>query len=303
MFITLFISLNYILCPSYHGATLVALLLNNHPAVGCLGDTVPARTFDQTCACRQKVSSCPFWEKVRKELNTNRFIGEDFLLPWYPELVRSRRLNRLLNRALAALSLVYGPGIWKLGGRNVIRYVEIYYSFYAVVTRALGVSVLVDGQKNLTKVLALRGMGNPSELIRVIHVWRDPRAYLASCRDVVPGISVRRAATQWRRYHQHAERLCLHDPRVKELNMRYEDLCEATDKTMEKIFRFLGVQNHMVRVPPAFPERHHLTGNKLLFKFDGTIHRSLRWQQILQPDEAERMLEQTQPLAGERGYA
>ena len=50
------------LCPSYHGATLLSLILGNHSKVEALGDTVPTTAFNHQCGCGNYVAECDFWK-------------------------------------------------------------------------------------------------------------------------------------------------------------------------------------------------------------------------------------------------
>lgn len=68
--------LNFVLYPSFHGVALLALLLNNHSKISCLGDTIPTRKFDQVCSCGKKVSVCEFWLSIRSRLNTDQYLRE-----------------------------------------------------------------------------------------------------------------------------------------------------------------------------------------------------------------------------------
>lgn len=62
----------FVLSPSYHGATLLAKLLNAHPELTALGDTYPSNAFDQVCGCGEYVSACPFWQGIKKDTDAAR---------------------------------------------------------------------------------------------------------------------------------------------------------------------------------------------------------------------------------------
>src|ERR1700675_4464699 len=101
----------FVVCPSYQGATLLALLLNNHSQISALGDTIPMRKWDPVCACGRRVSECDFWQTVSNSLDTSRFSSLRTLLPPMPwplshrqieasvvRLSRNPRLNRVAGR-------------------------------------------------------------------------------------------------------------------------------------------------------------------------------------------------------------
>src|SRR5918911_1327506 len=54
----------FVVCPPFHGATLLALLLNNHSQISALGDMLPLRDRNQLCACGQPSRKCDFWSTV-----------------------------------------------------------------------------------------------------------------------------------------------------------------------------------------------------------------------------------------------
>ena len=89
--------LAFLACPSYHGATLLALALNNHPAIVAAGDTVPQRAhLDYYCSCRAQIGDCAHWRAVLARTALYRGKGNS-LLPDTPRLVGDARLNWVLN--------------------------------------------------------------------------------------------------------------------------------------------------------------------------------------------------------------
>ncbi|MEX0383602.1 hypothetical protein [Spiribacter pallidus] len=74
----------FVLSPSYHGATLLAKLINAHPDLTALGDTYPSNAFDQVCGCVRRVSQSSFWQAVKADLGTERHPDTRVMLPQYP---------------------------------------------------------------------------------------------------------------------------------------------------------------------------------------------------------------------------
>lgn len=73
--------------PAFHGATLFSLLLNNHPRISTLSDTLPFREhLDYFCSCKRRINECEFWITLADELSAGRFVSDDYLLPMLPRL-------------------------------------------------------------------------------------------------------------------------------------------------------------------------------------------------------------------------
>ena len=92
---------NFVFCPPYHGATLLACLLNNHTKVSSLGDTLPERGhLDYFCSCGAQIRNCQFWNELGRKTNAERFPREKKLLPLVPRLIRTSDENDSFNERL-----------------------------------------------------------------------------------------------------------------------------------------------------------------------------------------------------------
>lgn len=294
--------LNFVLCPAYHGATLLALLLNNHPKISSLGDAIPRRTYDQRCACKKLVSQCKFWRKIGKELDMKRFSNSDYLLPMYPLVCRNQTLNKTLNRMLGVLSLYFGTEVWKLLGYAGREYAQIYLKFYNTVCAIQGTEIFVEGAKNLIEPLVLKSFTGEEHPLKVLHLSRDPRGYFNSQKKHHPQTTLKSAAKKWKRYHGAVEKLRRSLLSSNYLFLRYEDLCREPSKWMQQVFDFFQVEYQDVFQAPINPQKHHLMGNKMLFQFDGTIKLDNTWQTRVTEDKQKGLLQLTQPLSSTFGY-
>jgi Sulfotransferase family len=302
--------LGFVVCPSYHGATLLALLLNNHSRLSTLGDTVPTRTYDQICACGKKVSECEFWQMVARELEADRFAHLSSLIPILPwplerhslegagmRITTSAPVDRAVGRLATASADAVLPAVWRLHGRSLDEYVALYNRFYGLIARLHGTSTFVDGSKSWRKVALLAPrLGREA---RVLHLVRDPRGFLASWRRNLGDDDPRAVVWQWVDLHLPMSRLARVVPyRV----LRYEDLCADPQGEMAKVFEFLGVEPESVVGPPKFPEKHHLMGNAMLFAFDGEVRLDERWRDELSQAEQAEALRHAGALAERFGY-
>lgn len=295
--------LNFVLCPSFHGATLLALLLNNHTKLSSLGDAIPRRTYDQKCACGRLVSRCEFWQQIEQELDTTRFADLDYLLPMYPRICSHQGLNKILNKGIGFLSLSTGINIWKLFGPIGHEYVQTYLTFYTTICAIQGTDMFVQGSKSLIEFLVLKGFVDHQHTMKIIHLTRDPRGYFNSFKKYYPQTPLKKAAIRWKRYHGVVEKLRRSLAGSNYFLLRYEDLCESPNEQMIRVFRFLNVEPQQVCRAPVNPSKHHLMGNKMIFQFNGTISADHAWKNRLMAAEQKRVLELTQPLSSRFGYS
>jgi len=98
----------FVLAPSFHGATLVSLILSNHKNIVALGDTLPTLSFDQGCGCGKLVSECNFWQSLKQDVPEN---GTHHILPEYPRVFRHRHLNLAVLYALNKMNLRLGGSV------------------------------------------------------------------------------------------------------------------------------------------------------------------------------------------------
>jgi len=233
--------LNFVVCPAYHGATLLACLLNNHTSLTALGDTIPHKyQFDknQPCGCGKPMPTCQFWSEIRNSVRSGKAFYGERLFPIYPVLSKNERINKMFNMALMLTSLRVGSWIWRLTGRRGLEFSRLNIDFHKAVCAIQKTAQFIDGQKSLTRILALNGLVGAEPNIRVLHLIRDPRGYYCSTKRHSPEIDLQRCAKRWLRYHNLARRL----PRAigcKYLLIRYEDLCQDPSDAMRRIFGFL----------------------------------------------------------------
>ena len=298
------VRLNFVMAPSYHSSTLLAQLLNNHPEISCLGDTLPHRRVhqNQACGCGQKVKDCPFWQEVNRRLDTDRFAHCDHMIPAYPQVVRSSGVNSYVARGLTAAALALGPGVWKLAGTSSREFLETFLLYGEVVCEMHGTRVFVNNQKSLTSLLAFRSLLQSRAEIRIIHLIRDPRGFFLSERKQDALVSPRASAQRWLLYHRRVARLQRYAVPGGYLRLLYEDLCSDGDTAMAKVCALLGVEARPLCLPTVYPEKDHVLGNVTRFAFDGQIRPSLKWMEAVSAADQQEILRVTKPLSEELGY-
>ena len=272
----------FILAPSFHGATLLSKLLNAHPEITALGDTLPTNRFDQICGCGTRVSACSYWRAVKADLNnanaignnTNRTLSRRCLLELYPG-ENGGYLGRLAYSDF--LSFWATPTTLRRlhSGHALLQFRNEFDAFVASIHRRTPGAghVFVDGTKYISRVEALTAAGLPVD--GVIHLARDPVDFVcASIRNTGRGgpLGVMEHALRYRLYHTLARQAASHAK--ASLKLSYEELAENTDIVLGKLFRFLRVDPLTVaQLRPFFSKEWHFMGNSSLFSFDGTIRR------------------------------
>ncbi|HEY4942154.1 MAG TPA: hypothetical protein VII56_12070 [Rhizomicrobium sp.] len=258
----------FVLAPSFHGATLLAKLLNAHPKVVCLGDTYPSHAYDQVCGCGRLVSECPFWLNIGEKIGAARYADQPELLPSWPRLTGTALDGRLYsNLPIPLLRL--------LRAKDAGVFLDDYDKFVAAVyAQHLGrdPKVFIDGVKSLARVKAFVASGGRVD--GVLHVVRDAADYVKSATknhgDSVGGLA--RNAFSWRMYHSRSSALRRYVPYLR---IGYDQLCDSTDETLDSIFRFLGVAPQSVaELRTNFAREWHFMGNSSMFHFDGKIRQS-----------------------------
>jgi hypothetical protein len=302
----------FVVCPSFHGATLLGLLLNNHSEVSALGDTLPYRGAGNLCACGEPVDRCSFWEGVSSGLEASRFASLPTLLPILPwplarrqaeggvvRLSRSTRLNRLTGRVAGKLVDLGAPIAWRLRPTLVSDFTALCRSLYCMVLDAHGTSVLIDGSKSWRRAALLAQALQPTADVNIVHLVRDPRGFASSCRRHYGG-GLRESAWLWSDLHRRMESL---RALVPYFLMRYEDLCSTPEMELRRLFDFLQIAPEPVVAAPKYPQKHHLIGNNMLRVFDGRIKLDTRWRTELTTTEQSTVLDCAGEFAERIGYA
>lgn len=278
----------FVLSPSYHGATLVAKLINAHSDLTALGDTYPSNAFDQVCGCGERVSTCPFWQAVKAEVGAERHPDTRVMLPQYPG-DRGRAVGRF---AFSDFTSFWATPemLRRTHLKHLLAFREEYEAFLAAVHRHIPKpgQIFVDGLKFNSRVSALVASG--FQVDGVIHLHRDPVDFVhSSMRNTgkAGALGLVEHALRYRLYHARARQV---SRTVPSLSLDYETLADDIDGQLASVFRFLGVAPMTVDdLREWFDQEWHFMGNSSLLQFDGVIRRSKhslgvlhdRWVQVI----------------------
>lgn len=288
-----------VLCPAYQGATLLSLLLSQHQDVTAMGDTLPTRAHpDFWCSCGQQIQHCEFWHAVHDAVQPEQFPDEEKWIPELPPLSSESRQNLRLNTKWLRSSALKRRATTHKTRKQAVPFLKATSTFWETAARQRDTPIVVDGAKSIWRHLALteyKGVPYP-----VIQLTRDPRAYVASYREnIADDSAIEHIANTWRSYHEDVESLCVARANAPCLRVKYEDLCADTEGTMSKIFEFLGADLPMKRSNTP----HHVIGNRMLAKFDGTITLDERYMAVMSKSEQQDVLEACAPLGHRYGYS
>jgi hypothetical protein len=303
---------SFIVSPSYHGSTLLGLLLRNHSQISSLGDTIPRRGGTTRCTCGKRVNECEFWLTISTQLDTARFAGNSTMLPILPSpltrhyltgyptrVFHNTRADRLAGRSAAiAADRIIEP-LWRLRPRQTQEFANLYRSLYKLTLDLQGTSLFVDGSKNWRTARLLARTLAPAAEVNIIHLVRDPRGFAVSQRARGLGRSLRTVGWLWADLHRRIQTLEHTAPyRV----LLYEDLCAQPEVELRSLFASLGLAPETVVAPPLHPAKNHLIGNKMRKSFDGNVRLDERWRTELSDAEQRTVLGYAGDLAARFGY-
>lgn len=263
------------LAPSFHGATLVSLLLNNHSRVASLADTLPTLVFDQVCGCREKVSRCAFWAEVRRRIPER---GYSTFLPVAPKWFGGAWLNGRLLYLCAAASLRAGV---VLSDRP---FLDSFDTLVSLVRETTGKDIFLDGVKSVHRFLSVAASGRPVDL--VLHTIRDPRGFVLSSKKNAKirnaEMDTKAAISVYNGYHSRVLR-AIALAGVPAVPVPYDMLHQQSNRILHEIFQRLGLPDEDVMRPVgAF---NHWIGNSSLFAFDGRIRANRKYLEELSVEE------------------
>jgi len=277
----------YLLCPSWHGATLLSLLLGNHSRLFSLGDTIPANRLFR-CRCGKISTDCPFWTEVVRVVAES---GDDTIIPARPRLLDNDAFNHAAIGTVTFLAWWLHMKPW--GCATLAAANE---RFLQVCRQQKDFDFFIDGYKSIVRYLALKAERR-QPIAGIIHLIRDPRPFAAAGKR--RGITVETACRHWVQQHRRIDSVV----RLfgeKALTLRYEDLCTDPEKHLASILDWLGVSRELL-IHSIDPERHWI-GSASMRNFDGRLKLSERWRDELSQRELDTIIRLAASEAFRRGY-
>ncbi len=301
----------YLLAASHSGSTLTAMLLGAHPELSCVGELKANHLGDPgtyLCSCRRNILECDFWKSITQRMQG---FGIDFSItnagtnirsgagPWEERLldplVRSRPMELLRDMALS-LSPNWHRNLQEIQKRNTF--------LVRSVLEETGAGMIVDSSKIGIRLKYL--LRNRNLDIKVIWLTRDGRgvslAYLnpsefADAKDakmrgggrgatIEPSRDIATGSHEWVRCNEEAMQVLSTLDRSRWIRIRYEDVCNHTEETLDRIFDFLEVDKHR-KVLDFRSVEHHMVGNGMRLDRSSEILLDERWKQELDRQQLE----------------
>ncbi len=278
----------YVASSSRSGNTLLAFLVNTHPAIFTISHTTGwafGENEDFRCSCGRPLPECPFFSRIAAVFSEcgfpfkfndfgihYRVVANDRLNRWLTAglpVVESNRLERLRD---AIIMLV--PGF----AASLRRQDRANQVFIDQALAYSGARVFADTSQTPHRLRHLRRITNFD--LSGIHLVRDPRGIAASRRRT-HGADPAMTARNWLRTQVAILRVLEDFP--PHMTVYYEDLCESPAPTVASIYSFIGVEPHPL--PDDFRQsEHHIIGNEMRQRRE-KISRDERWQRELSPQE------------------
>lgn len=297
----------YILSNGRSGSTLLDVLLGAHPNMWTLGEAqlLPwmVRENVDPCGCGQPVFECKFWRSILPEIpfgSSGNPIENFRETPGGGRVLRWNHLLDLHRGRISSRKQKAAAGYGQLNAQyfNLVREAAQAYCGNPV-------RWLVDSSKDPYRLLWLQCSGLFE--IRVIHLVKDPRAFVYSMAkkgspSVAPNMAVRMTG-RWLVENLLDLRLCRTAfPPAQTTIVRYEELASQPQQTLARLADWLGLGN-----PDAMIEgwptstNHGISGNTMRWK-KAEIQLDTRWKTDLPPAYANFARILTWPLARALGY-
>ncbi len=302
----------YTVSTGYSGSTLLAMLMNAHPAVASVGElsnTVGPlmRAFGATeypCSCGTEIRECGFWRDVRERCSDAGLALDLHDFDTQLDLGWGTALNRIALGVPAS-----GHRLVSLRD-TVLRRSSVYRQRVdTTLNRILGIarevlavsqaSVFFDASKNLR--IAARLADRDDLDFKVVQLVRDPRAVFASTKKRNPEAHLDANSRYWCRTQRGIDWVRSRVGSERCHTIRYEDLCKEPEAALGSLLTFLELDRCDL-VDRAHATPHHLIGNDMRKQTFRGIRVDESWREHLSASETARITRIAAPIGRELGY-
>jgi hypothetical protein len=291
----------------HSGSTLLALLLDAHPEIACVGETAVKPRIRRrgdaagaVCSCGAKVQDCPFWTTVFRKVQAQglTFSATEWTNDYrFEQPLLQRLLHRACRSATGRRALSVAASYAPLYSSRVARIDEVNQAFMRAVLEASSARVFADTTKVMARLLHLVRI--PSLDIRVVALCRDVRGYAASAKK--RGISPLDATGTWMTDQAMLLDFAREHPKVPYMSLRYEELCERPSQVLASLWDFCGV-TRLDLPEPLQTADHHVLGNNMRMAGGIRIRQDSSWRDRLNTADETAILRQAGQLLSRLGY-
>lgn len=296
----------YILSNGRSGSTLLDLLLGAHPSIWTLGEAqvLPwdLRRKDAPCGCGVLLSDCPFWSPLVPDMAIEQGTIPLHYFRESPGGGKALRPKEIISLVSGMTDRSRDLAIAEYGSLNARLFALV--SQAAEASRNGSITWLVDASKDPYRLAWLHRSGKFD--IRVIHLMKDPRAFVYS--STKPVSSGRRSGSgrmigRWVITNALYSYLCwrLFEP-AQVVRLRYEELAGQPQHTLARLGSWLGL-TFPADLVDNFRDRpnHAISGNAMRWQHS-RITLDERWRTELSSASARTIKVIAWPLARLYGY-
>jgi len=302
----------YILAASHSGSTLLSMLLNAHRLIASVGElklspSAMGNINCYRCSCGEFIHQCQFWRKLKEELARRGYefdianactdygtVKSQYAQWMLGPLHRGMLLESFRDIALS-LSPTWRKHVSEIHRRNA--------ALASTISEIMKVEVIVDSSKTALRLKYL--LRNPELDVKVIRLIRNGRGVALTYMDPAgfadandpnlrsggtggnrenEQLSIAQAAHQWRRSNEEAEHILRQLDKSLWLEVRYEELCNNTKNTLERLYEFLGLETDKYARDFRTVE-NHIVGNGMRLDTTSMISLDERWKSVLSEEE------------------
>ncbi len=295
----------YIMSPSYSGSTLLTRLLAAHPDIATVGELKSSEhgnEADYLCSCGALLRECKFWSEVVRQLESQNIAFD--IYNWETRITSK---NLIANRVLRPL--VKGRFLESIRRAAIFCVPPVKQALStalgkneAIINVACGLqdgSTFLDESKDPLRALYFYN----SDIwdLRVISLIRDGRGIVnsdmkhnaKSCTD---------ATNHWKEKIKEMVRFESYLPAENLLQIRYEDLCNETDLTLQKIEEFAGLPTKLTEARQTGVPIQHILGNEMRLRDMSQIRLDEKWRTELSERDIKAFEKTGGSLNSEIGY-
>jgi hypothetical protein len=263
------------------GSTILDMMLGGHQDALSLGQIDQLRQWVDTanvCTCGRALSECPLWSRV---------LGDGARDPTVvpPGLNVEGQVNKV---ARIVPALVTGR---PAGAADPA--VAQTWDLLERVAAVSGARVLVDSSKSLLRFAKLAADPARHDRLRLVHIVRDPRGYVASRSFSKPAPSARgfvglteaqprsKAVSDWIVQNLLTMLIGRLRHRGRYRVVTYETLVARPEETLRELAAFLGIGFSPSMLPPMAREDYHLIGGNSARLAFTELRPDTSWEQKL----------------------
>jgi hypothetical protein len=295
----------YIMGCAHCGSTLLTRILARHSQIATVGElkmsSIPDyRNFQ--CGCGAELLECAFWKQVAAA-----FAEEGVALDFGDFGTHYGSNGSFASRVVGAQ--MRGPGFeslrraaftcWPPAARALARINQRNKIVIDKICEVLRKPVFLDDSKDPTRLMHLSRTGHYD--IRAIYLVRDGRAIVASYKKRDP--DMRANFHLWENKVSECERLRKVLPKMRLMEVRYEDFCQDSRRVLSEILAFSGLDDQSEHcLSPSTQEPQHIIGHNSRLLGDRPIELRNEWPALLTAQDLENFERRGRELNALYGY-